>query len=356
MKLNKIFTDKFRNMLDGFDKAPPCNPVENNQSCAVAIGNELIAALSHDRVWCPRWRLNYLPEDIGFNCGTDRETLIWLKFLTHEIIGMEFDGEPEYEDFHKMASKIKTSIDKGEDPSKALSGDRKSLLLASYAWVTQNELSGTEYFDKSVYPKIGSNELKIASEYILPRQLSAEIQQKLGGRVVPIYNFRADFDLDFKVGSEQILNFAIEKFEIVDQEKLSLEQVIEFRCDEQSKRNYRNMLHWVDGELLSKEANYVVDEIGARIDSYKLAIEKHGLKTRMGLLESVLDPSSLIPAATMATGLTFSGLPIWGALSAGSIMFGKMMVSLGKSKVDLYDVEKESSNIAFVLGLDKEYK
>lgn len=111
--------------------------------------------------------------------------------------------------------------------------------------------------------------------------------------------------------------------EVVDEEALSWEQVLEFRSDAAAKADYRRLVHWLDRDMVGRTYQYVIDEIGVRLEKYRAAIRKHGLQSRIGVLASVLEAKALWPASVAAGGSIIAGEPLWGALVEGVCCWGR---------------------------------
>jgi hypothetical protein len=108
-----------------------------------------------------------------------------------------------------------------------------------------------------------------------------------GVDLVPIYFSNQDFDQVNK--KEEIgLQLCLEAVSMVDESKLSWEQVIEFRKDKGARNKLIRLRQWFSVDLIKKDHNETQAIIEKKLEEYKWALKKHGIQTFVGGLTSVI--------------------------------------------------------------------
>ncbi|WP_302117410.1 hypothetical protein [Allorhodopirellula heiligendammensis] len=216
-------------------------PLRNNESAVIAVASPKTAALFSDRVWCMDMSV---PLDVGFRCGTLEERLAlglmdgMFDVLLDQLPDEEQDAK-EWEILEKMASL-----------------DVESKLATIYESMLQSPLAKAS--GRNLQPFVGSGS---AYSHVL------------------------------SPGDFQVVSASIESMELIDEEKLSWEQVMEVRRDSKARRSLRRFLNWLDLEYSGKPADAVKDAICLRFEDYNEALKKHGLTTKTGVLSSAYDAS-----------------------------------------------------------------
>ena len=72
----------------------------------------------------------------------------------------------------------------------------------------------------------------------------------------------------YQKGNREVIIATLDDLDIVVEEQLSLEQVMEFRADDQIRGKYKRLLHWLDKEMVGRSPNFVRDEVAIRLDDY----------------------------------------------------------------------------------------
>jgi hypothetical protein len=130
---------------------------------------------------------------------------------------------------------------------------------------------------------------------------------------------------------------------------LSWELVKEFRADGGVKVKYKRFVHWLDRDMAGKPISYVADEIGERYDDYLTALNKHGIKSSIGTLGTLLDQSTLLSAAIGASAGFLVGGSLSAAFAGGAVAIGKLSLKMADELLE-YQYAKRTTNpeIAFV--------
>lgn len=170
--------------------------------------------------------------------------------------------------------------------------------------------------------------------------------------LTPIYDGQHEHAAAYPPGEELVVLSVIENLHIVDEARLSWDQVLEFRNDLEAKRKYRRLLHWISKDLLSQSQAYIQDEIEQRLEDYEWAIKKHGLETLIGFVQETLDGKFLTGLGAIAGGLTLAGFPTLGLFSASGLIISKVCLKLASVLLDTADVRRgPNSEIAWIYDL-----
>jgi hypothetical protein len=195
--------------------------------------------------------------------------------------------------------------------------------------------------------------MKAATDYglgLLLRKIARSFSEKHGVPMTPVYDLASDRESAYHEGDRQVVTSIVSNLEIVDERMLTWEQVLDFRCDEEAQRKYRRFLHWLDKEMVGKSQNFIEDEITEKLEDYAWALRKHGIKTVLGTIEEALDGKYFLGAS----GVALAGYPELGALAAGVVIAGKMIVKLLRRRLEFEDVERgANSEISWVYELKK---
>jgi hypothetical protein len=188
------------------------------------------------------------------------------------------------------------------------------------------------------------------------RDLALEYSNCTGAVVVPLYDSALQRDVEYKPGTFAAITAVIENMAIVSEESLSWHQVIEFRKDSVAKAAYRRFIHWLDSDMVGQSADFMADEIAARMERYDWAVRKHGLQTVVGALECTLSPQSIFGSSAVA--LTIESLahqPLLSVLGGAGLLLGKAAVSAATKLIEHQDIVMGQREIAFVHEVRKKF-
>ncbi|MCK4829557.1 hypothetical protein KA005_78250, partial [bacterium] len=257
-----------------------------NQLAVIAHGTPKTAALCFDRVWDrdPRWGV---PAPIGFYGGTVEESII----LTLDRL-------------------MELMLFRMEDSNKEVSERAEAILAKIYPYFLK--VIGIK--NREDVPDLVGTGCRFLSDALFDNyRLNVPIS----------YTSIKDRDMEFQRGDYSVLSSCFTNLTIVDEEALEWEQVIEFRMDEEARKKYRRLTHWLNKEMLGKPREFIEDEIAIKLEDYTLALKKHGLKTLVGSLSVTFDHRALIASSATAAGMAYAGHDILGILAAAGVIVGK---------------------------------
>jgi len=168
---------------------------------------------------------------------------------------------------------------------------------------------------------------------------------------VPVYASKDNFERDYRPGDYSVMLGVIDHLKIVDEKRLSWEQVDEFRHDVKAHKHYRSLVHWLDSEMVGKSESYIADELSARIDRYQTALAKHGVLTVVGALESMLDPKFVAGAGALFGVVSLAATPLAGAAAVTALTVGSASCKIARSLLDRADVKNSATEVAFIYDL-----
>jgi hypothetical protein len=189
------------------------------------------------------------------------------------------------------------------------------------------------------------------------RECAKSFSETYGIPVAVICTSEKERDNLYKEGDRKVVVSILSDLEIVDEGKLTWQQVIEFRKDKKSLQKYRRLLHWLDKEMVGKSQAFIEDDIVQKLEDYESALEKHGLKTVLGTIEEVLDGKYLLGASGIVGSFSIAGYPGLGVLAGAGLMVGKMAVKLGQIWLDFNDAERgANSEISWVYEVKEQFR
>ena len=125
--------------------------------------------------------------------------------------------------------------------------------------------------------------------FLLARQSAKSFSQKYNINVSTQFSSSEIQSKLFQEGDKEIIVATMDNLQIVDEEKLTWEQVIELRNDKQSQAKYKRFIHWLDKEMVDKSQSFIQDDIAIKLEDYEKALKKHGIKTIIGTLKEIIN-------------------------------------------------------------------
>ncbi len=181
------------------------------------------------------------------------------------------------------------------------------------------------------------------------RQLTSDYHARTGAPIAPLYASVKSRDTQYRPGEWPVIVAVAENLGIVAEEALDWRQVLEFRRDHSARTAYRRFVHWLDAEMIDKSAQFIVDEVSARLERYDWAVRKHGLQTVIGAVESTLNTNSLVGASAAAlTVQSLSQQPWFSLLAAGGLLVGRTAVTAAVKLIERAEIRNAHRDIAFV--------
>src|SRR5689334_23165303 len=223
---------------------PPVIPL-HNETVAVSLHAPKTTALLYDRVWTPS--VHDVPTTVHVNAATDEE--LALRIVTYVAEALYHRGRNE------PAPTLRT-------------------------WERLGRLG---------YAREVAQELAAVG-------ISAE----------PAYESTAEYESEYHAGDTPVVVAVLSNVALPVESELAWEQVVELRLDAAARAKLRRLKHWLDAEMVGRRRSFIEDEISIRIEEYEAVLKKHGIKTALGSLSSILDAKFLTSGAAAVASLAYA--------------------------------------------------
>ncbi len=149
---------------------------------------------------------------------------------------------------------------------------------------------------------------------------------------------------------EEVSSFRMEDIPVVDVDKISWDQIFEFRSDNESFKSARRFRNYHKANLEGLSKSYAYDKFMQDYDDYLKSIKKHGMESKIACLEQLASSKTILVSA----GLTIASLAIGEPVVATSAICGgvfiegaKISLKLSKRSLSLQQL-KSSSPMLYV--------
>jgi len=169
--------------------------------------------------------------------------------------------------------------------------------------------------------------------------------KKEGIHLTPIYLIPTKYD-EIKIVEEQEgVEICLDFIPDVVEEKLTWEQVLEFRKDKKAKMKLDCLRRWFKASLLKKSEEEIKNILGQKLDDYQWALKKHGIQTVIGGSTSIM---SFVSGPTLLKLLTESPL----AMVSGGVAIGAGAIAwIGKKVIERTEIKRDP--IAYIYEVRK---
>lgn len=270
------------------------------ETAAIATDTPMTAALCYDRVWSTE---RHVPEGIAFRGRTRYELAVsaYLGLIRGlNGIGQAEAAERAYNGFAKL-----------------------------YEQLDVDETRWPHRLDRAMADAI-------FKQYRIP--------------VVTVQNSIENRDRLYKAGNYSVIVTTLSDVAVIDEGRLTWDQVLEFRKDKIARRALRRIRHWLDAEMIGKAASFIHDEIALRLENYDVMLQKHGIQTTLGVLSSTLDGKFLVGSAAIVASTNLVASPALAVVAGAGLVVGRVAVQLAQTLLDAPSGAYEShSEISFVI-------
>jgi len=290
---------------DFFSRMERVDLPETGQTAAIALTSPKTAALCYDRVWSGL--REDIPAGIGFRGHSAAESgLLFLVALTKALQALGSSASRLY-------------LEAGQRLIEALGYD---------------SVPDEQAMDR------------------LSRKLAEGFANEYRIATTTIFREPRDRDLAYGEGAREAIVAVIQDVPVVAEEELTWEQVAEFRRDAEMLRSFRKLVHWLDSSLVGKSHGFICDEIAVRLDHYDVAIRKHGLRTKLGILSAVLDRKAVLTASAATIAGGYVREPLAGLLLGAAVIAGEVVLRTVTAKLDYDDATASAAGeIAYLVEL-----
>lgn len=210
--------------------------------------------------------------------------------------------------------------------------------------------------DLVVKPPASAQE-RAENEKVIYRIVCKDLREELGLEPTICYANQVSKDAEFRPGPQEVLASSLSNIKIVNEDRITWDQVLEFRRDDSARRKYRRLIRWIDGELLESDKARVEDLIAKRLEDYEWSLKKHGLRASLGTVSALIDPKFLASTTAATATAAAAGGALWATLAAASLTIGRAVVSFGTAAIDGAEYRrKHNYEVAYVSDLKRRMK
>ena len=145
---------------------------------------------------------------------------------------------------------------------------------------------------------------------------------------------------DYEPSNEYLIDAVAKNLPSVVESKASWLQICEFRKDRHALQDYRRIRLWLTSGIKAQSSAHAADIVAQQIDDYETALRKHGFETSLGILTQLLEPKSLISAATGAGLAAYLDGPVTASLVGSGVMVGQVALWLAKRHFERISLEQ----------------
>ena len=168
--------------------------------------------------------------------------------------------------------------------------------------------------------------------------------------IVPINYDAGSAVLPF--GNQHVYQGVLNNVPVVLETELTWEQVVEFREDQEARRKYRDLHLWLEHDTEFNSERHATDVIAQKLEDYRWAIKKHGLKTMVEAISSFVSLGAFVPPAGGAAAAAMGLTPIAGALAGGALAVAGATAWIAKRRLDVEDVKRGANReVAYLYSL-----
>ncbi len=156
------------------------------------------------------------------------------------------------------------------------------------------------------------------------------------------------------VGNHHVYQGVLNNVPVVIEQDLTWHQVLEFRRDAEARRKYRDLHIWLQQQMKVESEQHVTALIAQRLEDYRWAIRKHGLKSSLEAISSFVSLSSIVPPAGILVAAQMGITPVAGALVGGALAVAGATAWIAKRLLDLEDIKRgQHREVAYLYALQR---
>lgn len=139
---------------------------------------------------------------------------------------------------------------------------------------------------------------------------------------------RFGFDINYVMPSTKLcspkatmedISVILSGIDLIDTEKASWEQIIDYRQDENAKKKLRNLRLFLQTNYAGKSRQYIEDDFGKRIDDYNSVVKEYGFNKKKSVISFLANSKNIRTFGTASIASILLGHPI---AATGSALTG----------------------------------
>lgn len=157
---------------------------------------------------------------------------------------------------------------------------------------------------------------------------------------------------------EDEISIALMNIPLVDTSKVSWEQILEYRKNEEAKSKLRNLRLFLHTNYEQKSSAYIEDDLGKRLDDYLNTCKDYGFETTVSMLGAVMKSKNLMLAGStslVAAILGASTTATIAALVGASIEIANISLEIAKRSYG-YKKFNRDHDLAYIIETQKRLK
>lgn len=179
-----------------------------------------------------------------------------------------------------------------------------------------------------------------------------------GIRSVPVFHSIQPYETYLGPGCKQAVELKLCNAEIIDTAELEWKHVADIRKDIDFKRKLRNFRMFLIEHYENKDEKFIVDDLSRKLDEYKDACKRHGLKLVLATLSKTLDSKSLLGSLGVVAAGVLAGNPfaIKAALAGGIVVeIGKMAIHIAQKRLE-FEQNVSNAELSYLIEIEKHRK
>lgn len=130
---------------------------------------------------------------------------------------------------------------------------------------------------------------------------------------------RFGFDINYIMPSNKLcspnatmedISIILSGIDLIDTEKASWEQIIDYRQDEHAKKKLRNLRLFLQTNYIGKSRQYIEDDFGKRIDDYNSVVKEYGFNKKKSVISFLANSKNIRTFGTASIASVLLGQPI----------------------------------------------
>lgn len=130
---------------------------------------------------------------------------------------------------------------------------------------------------------------------------------------------RFGFDINYVMPSNKLcspnatmedISIILSGIDLIDTEKASWEQIIDYRQDEHAKKKLRNLRLFLQTNYIGKSRQYIEDDFGKRIDDYNSVVKEYGFNKKKSVISFLANSKNIRTFGTASIASVLLGQPI----------------------------------------------
>ncbi len=271
---------------------------------------------------------------------------------------MEHDGISEHKFLERLAAEYPQEQGGRSVAFCAPSSLKRAFLLFDHVllWDTPDNI------DRDGMPEDAWHSIDCVSIIDFPGHFASFLQfirrsaAATGDRLVDIYEDDIVASKFLQTGLEAGYVAALRNLPVAVEERLAWKQVAEMRKDRDALTKYRRLRSWLESGLRADSVAAAHEQMSLMLDDYRWAMQKHGLKTTIAVLKTVLSSrnAAILAAGGLAAAHVQSLFPLF---ASGLLLGAEVTAVVAERQIASEDAQRgANSEVAYIYDILKAAK